>query len=344
MSRNERILGGITKDMRGIEIAPWFAPLAPKSQGFNCLTLDIFDCETLARRAENDPNIPKESIGAIECVDLVGSATEIAALVPTRDHGAFDYVVSSHNFEHLPNPIKFLQGCQTVLRTGGVVSMAVPDARACFDFFRPHTTVVDWLRAFRDDLAKPSADQLFQFRAHISTLRQDDRNLHAFSVDSDLARVAIVGDLEGAYRDWLTANEADPYVDAHCTVMTPASFELLIVECRHLGLTSFECASVSAPVGCEFYVRLINRPEARPSDDINAIRTRLAHRIWSERAQTATSADKRDSPPPIAAPPQSAVSPQEPVRAPEISLRKALSRKLVHPLKRRLRRLQGREG
>ena len=344
MSRAERILEGITKDMRGIEVAPWFAPLAPKSQGFNCLALDIFDYETLVQRAKDDPNVPKESIGAIEGVDLVGSATEIAALVPSRDHGAFDYVVSSHNFEHLPNPIKFLQGCQTVLKTGGVLSMAVPDARACFDFFRPHTTVVDWLRAFRDDLAKPSADQLFQFRAYISMLRQDDRDLHAFSVDSDLARVMIVGNLEGAYQGWLTANEADPYVDAHCTVMTPASFELLIAECRHLGLTSFECASVSEPVGCEFYGRLINRPEARPFGDINAIRTRLAHRMWSERAQAAISADKHDSPPPLVAAPQSTISPQEPVRAPEISLRKALSRRIVHPLKRRLRRLQGREG
>ncbi|THD42629.1 MAG: class I SAM-dependent methyltransferase [Bradyrhizobium sp.] len=343
MSRTERILEGVTKDMRGIEVAPWFAPLAPKRQGFNCLTLDIFDRETLIQRAKADPNIPRDGADAIEAVDLVGNASEIEALVPARDHGAFDYVVSSHNFEHLPNPIKFLQGCSRVLKPGGLLSMAVPDGRACFDFFRPHTTVGDWLLAYRDARIKPSADQLFQSRAYRSALRNDGKDLYAFSIQDDPARVTMTGDLDEAYRAWLSTTEADPYVDAHCSVMTPASFELLIEECRHLGLTSFACVSVSEPVGCEFYVRLVNKAEASSSGDFNAIRTGLAHRIWSERAAAAVNAADRTAPSPgRIAKPEAGVkvalstSANKLDRRPEPSFRKKLSLRYIHPLKKRI--------
>ena len=121
MTRNEQILRGLNKSMRGLEIAPYFSPLAPKRDGYNCTTLDVFDREELVRRAAADPNIPEEGLGRIEPVDFVGSATEIADLVPSPEHGAFDYIVSSHNFEHLPNPIRFLQGCERLLKPSGIL-------------------------------------------------------------------------------------------------------------------------------------------------------------------------------------------------------------------------------
>jgi hypothetical protein len=36
MDRGERILKHITKDRKGIEIGPWFAPRAQKGEGYNC--------------------------------------------------------------------------------------------------------------------------------------------------------------------------------------------------------------------------------------------------------------------------------------------------------------------
>ena len=149
----------------GIEVAPFFAPLAPKREGYNCLVLDVFDKQVLLACGEDDPNVPAEGLANIEAVDFVGSATEIAELVPLCDHGSFDYIVSSHNFEHLPNPIRFLQGCAKVLKTGGILSMAIPDGRACFDCFRPYTTLGEWLTPYRSGAAKPSAVQIFEFQA-----------------------------------------------------------------------------------------------------------------------------------------------------------------------------------
>ena len=157
MDRKSIILRGISKSHRGIEVAPWFAPIAPKREGYQCLSLDVFDTATLRTRGAANPEIGEGRVHEIEDVDLVGSATEIASLVTAkREAGTFDYVVSSHNFEHLPNPIRFLQGCQTVLKRGGVLSMALPDRRACFDYFRPVTTTAEWIEAFTQDRRAPT--------------------------------------------------------------------------------------------------------------------------------------------------------------------------------------------
>ena len=141
MDRNEGVLKYITREQRGIEIGPFHNPLVPRRLGYRPVIVDVFDKETLRARALGDPNIPKDSIELIEEVDIVGSCTDLADLIRSKyDLGSFDYVVSSHNFEHLPDPIRFLRSCEMVLRPGGFLSMAVPDRRACFDYFRPVTT------------------------------------------------------------------------------------------------------------------------------------------------------------------------------------------------------------
>ena len=86
----------------------------------------MFDFGTLRKRVAEDPNIAAELIPLIEEVDLVGSCTHIGKLVRARgEAGKFDYIVSSRNFEHLPNPIRFLQGCAAArkLRLSDLVAL-----------------------------------------------------------------------------------------------------------------------------------------------------------------------------------------------------------------------------
>ena len=149
MTRQQHITKYISKAMRGIEIAPWHSPIVPKREGYNCVTLDFFDTATLHQRAKDDPQVNDTLLERIEDVDIVGSAVDIKSLVEARGElGAFDYIISSHNFEHLPNPVKFLQGCSEVLKPDGMLSMAVPDKRGCFDYFKPHSTTADFIEAF----------------------------------------------------------------------------------------------------------------------------------------------------------------------------------------------------
>ncbi len=141
---------------------PWFSPLVPKGEGYNSLSFDVFDEAQLKQKAQDDRFVPKDCISKIERVDLVGNVTQLAEMLRSKSLlGKLDYVMSSHNFEHVPDPVRFLQACEQGLKPGGPPIMAVPDRRACFDYFRPFSTTADFLSAYFDARDKPSASQVF---------------------------------------------------------------------------------------------------------------------------------------------------------------------------------------
>lgn len=287
MNRTNKILKGIDKSMLGMEVAPWFKPLASKAEGYNIRTLDVFDEVALAERARVDPSISEKMYDRLEVVDYVGSATEVASLVPKDQHGQFDYVISSHNFEHLPNPIKFLQGCEALLKEGGVISMAMPDCRFCFDFFRPHTVTAEWLEAFLEDRQKPTARQVFMLHADMAGhVKATPEKPVAISSMTEHASIKAVGDLTARWQQWQDNLESAEYVDSHCTVMTPTSLNLLIEDCRALGFFNFDIEDVTEGHGVEFFIRL-RKTTSRPAIselDHRARRTELMHQIWADHA------------------------------------------------------------
>jgi len=259
INRRERILQFITKEQVGIEVGPWFAPIAPKKEGYKCWSLDLFDAETLRRRAQSDPDVPKERIPEIEEVDLIGSATAIADLVAERGAlGTFDYIISSHNLEHLPDPIRFLQGCEKVLKRGGILSMAIPDRRACFDYFRPHTTLSAWLQAYFESRVRPTFAQVFEQNSLRSCMDRDRKLVTSWSLFDDPHCVAPYRRLQEAFDSWKASIAAADleYRDVHCWAFTLASFELLIRDLQFLTLVNFDILGVSQPIGNEFVAHL----------------------------------------------------------------------------------------
>ena len=286
--RDAFIRNGITHEQRGIEIAPWFRPLAPKREGYNCLTIDVFSKDDLLERAKNDVNIPKESHALLEEVDFVGNATEIADLVPENIHGSFDYIISSHNFEHLPNPIKFLQGCEKVLKSDGKLIMAVPDQRACFDYFRPHTTIAAWIEAYLEDRKKPTKRNIFEGQSSVAIYKSEKEQMHAFALTHDPKNIFCTSSIKVVFNRWLESNGNDSYTDVHCTVMTPSSFELLIFESNILGLSNLSIAEISPTQGCEFRVVLEKKGKKQTDETAGTIeleRTRLMHLINEEKSK-----------------------------------------------------------
>jgi SAM-dependent methyltransferase len=247
MGRLEIIRKFITKDMRGIEIAPWHSPITAKRDGYDCKTLDIFDKQTLVEKNQNGATIPDDKIQYIEEVDFVGNACDIAVLVP--DYGAYDYVVSSHNFEHLPNPVKFLQGCSTVLKPSGIVSMAIPDNRGMFDYYRPRSNTGDMIDALTQNRTHPSAKQ--QFDHHSIGVRHNGNIVFLQGTPkSELTPNQNVGQ---RFAEW--DNRVD-YAEVHCSVFTLHSFSLIILELRFLGLIDFEIIDIQSDGGAEFFVHM----------------------------------------------------------------------------------------
>lgn len=277
----------ISKSDVGIEIAPWHTALVPRREGYNSLILDIWDAPKLRELAAADPGISPDAI--IDDVDIIGSATEIATLLATHElKGKLDYIISSHTLEHLPNPIKFLQGCATVLKPHGIVSLAIPSHLGCFDYFRVPTRLSEWITAFRQDSKQPSPAQIFDSRERFSF---PVGNEHVVGGNEGVSLTRSLN-IEGEYNNWIASPTG--YIDAHCSVFTPASFELLIRDAAYLDLVPFMIEELSSNSG-EIYACLRVEPDLekrRPENYLHDQRTQLLQQIRNEEAQGSVAFDE----------------------------------------------------
>ncbi|MEM7319296.1 MAG: methyltransferase domain-containing protein [Pseudomonadota bacterium] len=208
-------------------------------------------------------------------------------LIPSAEHRSFDYIFSSHNFEHLPNPIKFLRACETLLKPGGRVIMMVPDCRICFDYFQAHTTLGEWLQAYLEDRKKPSLKQVYDFLSDHAHSIVDLPPLDAISDKTPRQAISVKTDIGELWENWQNSTEDSPYQEVHCTFMTPSSLELLIEDCRHLNLIGLEVFDVSEARGVEFKVHLVKPINPSPvvaTANYRERRSELLHRIWDEHA------------------------------------------------------------
>ena len=313
MDRRKVILRGISKEQRGLEIGPWRNPLVPKREGYNAIVLDVFDTERLRSNALADPPA-EQRLGEIEDVDIVGSASRFAEIVGSHGlAGTLDYIVSSHNFEHLPDPVRFLQACADALKPGGVLSMAIPDRRTCFDYFRPYSTTADFLGAYFEKRERPTPQQLFEQTSLHSRCHRGAETVLGFSMTDDPTNVRPLETLEEAYERWRCqiAEGNDEYMDAHCWVFTPAAFELIIRDLNYLGLVELQLDDVIGPNAFEFYVRLTKPARATARLDPGSFylqRAKLLHRITNEMGENCiawfaerTKGDTREPPDPAPA-------------------------------------------
>lgn len=287
MDRVSVLLENIDKTMLGVEVGPYFNPLVPKTEGYQSLSLDVFEQDVLFEKAAKDPNIKSELIEKIETVELVGSATDIGDLVEKRGlSGKIDYIISSHNFEHLPNPILFLHGCQRALKPSGFLTMAIPDRRATFDFFRPISTTADFLGAFYAGLQRPTATSIFELSSLFAELPAGDHDDDQSSADPDAGKAHLKEDLTAPFErlQSLLEKDSDEYVDTHCSVFTQSSFELIISDLHYLGVIDLGIEKISGTGGFEFYTRLSKNVEKPNKADFEAKRLDLLHRVIDENA------------------------------------------------------------
>jgi hypothetical protein len=268
-----------------LEIGPWHEPIAPRALGYHTTILDIRDVRALREMAASDPQIAAADIGAIEDVDIVGSACDVAELV--RDvlgpDKRFDWVLSSHNVEHMPNPIRFLRQAAEILSDGGVLRLAIPDKRACFDHFRPLTDTSEWLQAHDENRTQPTIYQLFREDSLRSVLEMGGRTMHAWQLgDMEGGRLRPAANGLELYRRWFGSGAARPghYVDTHCWAFTPDSFELLVRDVIAFGLLPMQVDHISPTRGHEFFVdlrRCADVPRVTEQEYL-ATRTRLLRR------------------------------------------------------------------
>lgn len=243
----------------GIEIGPFLNPIAAKRDGYRTLVVDRYDSSALREKARAR-GAEREAIEQIEPVDYVGDASRLFDLVRGQGFaGQVDWIVSCHNFEHLPDPIRFLRDCEALLAPGGALAMIVPDKRACFDRFQPAATAAAMIEA-AELIPTPAAEAWAAFRQSSATttlVRGGGPVLSWGLADSDPARM-LLGDPRPPYArlQRQLAQGRDPDFWGHRWRFTPAVFEAILFDLRILGLVSLEVDEVIPTVHGEFTVKL----------------------------------------------------------------------------------------
>jgi len=134
--RQERILRFCNWEGDGLEIGASFNPIASKKNGYHIEILDYLSREELIAKYRGQPTVPANLEELVEDVDYVWHGERYPELVKKR----YDYIISSHLIEHIPDVIGHINDCCELLNGGGVYSLVVPDKRYTFDIMRKETT------------------------------------------------------------------------------------------------------------------------------------------------------------------------------------------------------------
>ena len=225
--RRQRLCGAITRDMFGLEIGPSHHPCVPKRMGYHVETVDYLDREGLIAKYAG-AGVPTDGI---EPVDYVWDGRPYSQLTGKQD--AYDYIVASHVVEHVTDLLGFLLDCQTMLKPGGLLILAVPDKRYTFDRCRMVTRVD---RVLQDHLQADGRGSYANFADYtLHTVRRGSRDSWKRELQWLLPPCRFVRGWEQIRADLADWRANDAYHDIHQYTFTPASFTLLVEELFALG-------------------------------------------------------------------------------------------------------------
>lgn len=245
MNFRDHIRSHIASGERALEFGASYSPILRKSAGFNVAVVDHASADELRRKYANDPNV---DIAMIEEVDAIDDGAELDVLLP---HGErFDHIVASHVFEHLTDPVHFLQRCERALSDTGRLYLLIPDRRYTFDYFRPVSTTGQVLQAFVEGRRRHNVGALYDQAAYSAT-----RGGAAVWGPGSPGPFGMPGAAHGGYDNALGADPST-YRDCHAWVFTASSFRLIMQELRELGLISLGETFFHDCLGCEFLMVL----------------------------------------------------------------------------------------
>jgi SAM-dependent methyltransferase len=269
-TRDQILLAPVSREAHIIEVGPSYNPIAPKAGGWNTKTLDHTTRENLIAHYRGQPGV---DVNRIEEVDFVWTGGPLTDAVPAALHGTFDAFIASHVIEHTPDLIAFLNSAALLLKADGVVALAIPDKRYCFDYFQPLTTAGQLLAAHAEQRSRHTRRVAFDHVAYavnnggaVAWGQQPTQELRFFHT------------IEEARKLFDSIEKREGYVDFHAWRFTPASFELLLLELARLGETNWRVDRITPANGCEFFVWLRRGGAARAASfsDSDLAEQRLA--------------------------------------------------------------------
>jgi glycosyltransferase involved in cell wall biosynthesis/predicted SAM-dependent methyltransferase len=209
----------------GLEVGPSYNPLLPKSMGYNVEIVDHADADALREKYRNDPNA---DASRIEKVDYVSDGGSLVDLIGQKER--YDFIVASHVIEHVTDIIRFLRDCEALLKPDGLLVLAVPDKRYCFDTLRPVSTVGQALDVFREKRSRHSPGAVFDHSSMIS--RKSGGIVWLEPTLDDLDFIHTLNDARSQFEN---AETAPHYIDIHRWQFTPSSFRYFVRVLHDIG-------------------------------------------------------------------------------------------------------------
>jgi hypothetical protein len=250
MDRKSRMLSFLNQAGKGLEIGPSHNPVAPKREGFDVHVVD--HCDRAALVEKYRPH--GVDIDSIEDVDFVWRNTSYGEL--TGKPKFYDWIIASHVIEHTPDLIGFMQGADEVLKDEGVLSLAVPDKRFCFDHFRPITGIGSLIDAHVNQNHVHTAGRVAEYFLNVVSLSGRIAWDRSFQSTQPVNSFAFVHGAEDALSGMRAVTEQGAYLDVHAWCFTPSSFRLLIEDLHRLGLSPLREVAFFSDAGGEFFAAL----------------------------------------------------------------------------------------
>lgn len=246
MDRHAILRSWLDRDGLGLEIGPLHAPVAPKRDGWRVETVDHGDAETLRARYHDSPDVDTT---LIEDVDHVSDGRSLVEVIGGA--ARYDWILASHVAEHVPDLLGFLKDCDTLLKPGGRLVVALPDKRRCMDALRPLSTTGDVLQAHAEGRRRHHPARAFDCIARAVQLG----GLYGWGAGHG-GEVTLQYGPELARAAFDTFLAADDYQDIHGWVFAPPSFRLIVEELNLIGLCGLREEGFHDTVGIEFFAAL----------------------------------------------------------------------------------------
>ncbi|MEY2401345.1 MAG: hypothetical protein QOJ08_1456 [Ilumatobacteraceae bacterium] len=230
---------------KGLELGPLINPVVRKDMG-DIRYIDHVDTDALRARYATHVGFDVDAIVPIDYVSNGSIHDTVGPDIP------FDYVIASHVIEHVPDVIGWLGDIRSVLKDDGVLSLAVPDHRRCFDALRSPTVTADLIHAYLTKPDIPSPRQVFDHYSSAVAWR----GMIAWEEEPPFSELVLVHSETEALERATTAATSGDYLDVHCWMFTPSSFARLFGALTRLHLVPFSLESCSETIGGEFFATL----------------------------------------------------------------------------------------
>ncbi|MCU1362131.1 MAG: hypothetical protein JWN99_3420 [Ilumatobacteraceae bacterium] len=279
--RTEMLVGRIDlTTAKGLELGPLTHPVIRRDMGA-IRYADHVDTDTLRARYRLHEGFDVDAIVPIDYAIGAGSLHDaVGADAP------FDYVLGSHVIEHVPDLVRWLDDVRSVLRDDGILTLAIPDHRRCFDALRSPTVVADVVHAHVTRATVPTPRQVFD---HYSSAVTWHGSI-AWAEEPPIGELVSVHSEHEAIERATASDLSGEYDDVHCWVFTPRSFRRVVAAMQRLGLMSFRLESCSETIGGEFFVTMhaTTRDDATasaaPFDSVEDLRAADAASVRAELA------------------------------------------------------------